>query len=281
MGLNDDLEKAKNEVLRKIGRNMLLFQQVEHTLKFLIANGQFSGGIGEIKANKEQRAESVHKQTMGILAGQYLDEIHLGCEESAENQEELKEANLSFSFKVECDSVYYEERKKAMASIVDDRNDLIHHLLPKFNPNSFSSCLEIDQYLDKQREKIHPEFDLLHNMVENLQEGKRILAEFLTSKEGKNLFTSSLPRKSPVVTLLEDIAAQKARSDGWVPLSIAGQIIKQHAPDEISALHEKYGSKTMKALVLATELFELCEEATDGGGIRVLYRLKSDAHFNE
>jgi hypothetical protein len=58
MGLGDDLEKAKKEVLRKIGRNMLLFQQVEHMLKFLIANGPFSGGIGDIKANKEQRAES-------------------------------------------------------------------------------------------------------------------------------------------------------------------------------------------------------------------------------
>lgn len=281
MDLEVELKKAKDEVLRKIGRNMLLFQQVEYMLKFLIANGQFSGGIGEIKANKEQRAESVHKQTMGMLAGQYLDDIHLGTDKNSENQEELKGAYLSFSFKVECNSVYYESRKQAMASIVDDRNDLIHHLLPKFNPSSIESCLEVDQYLDEQREKLLPEFNLLKNMAENLQNGMKITAEFLTSKEGKEFFTSSLPRKSPVVTLLEDIAVQKARADGWVPLSIAGQIIKQHAPDEISALHEKYGSKTMKALVLATELFELCEESTDGGGIRVLYRLKPDVHFNE
>jgi hypothetical protein len=281
MGLDDDLEKAKNEVLRKIGRNMLLFQQVEHMLKYLIANAQFSGGIGAIKANKEQRAGSVKKQTMGVLAGQYLDEIHLGRDENNDNREELKGAYMSFSFKVECDSAYYESRKQAMASIVDDRNDLIHHLLPKFDPLSIESCMEVDRYLDQQREKLLPELDLLRNKVESLQEGMKNIAEFLTSKEGKEFFISSFPRKSPVVSLLEDIATQKARTDGWVPLSIAGQIIKQHAPDEISALHEKYGSKTMKALVLATELFELCEETTDGGGIRVLYRLKSDARFNE
>lgn len=127
---------------------------MERMLKYLIANGQFSGNIGEIKANKEQRDERVHKQTMGMLAGQYLDEIHLGSDENIENQEELKEAYLSLSFKGECDSVYYEERKQALASIVDDRNDLIHHLLPNFNTNSISSCLEIDQYLDKARENI-------------------------------------------------------------------------------------------------------------------------------
>ena len=118
-------------------------------------------------------------------------------------------------------------------------------------------------------------------MVENLQEGNKTLAAFLTSEEGKEFFTSSWSRKSSVVTLLEDIAAQKARPDGWVSLSTAGQLIKQHAPDEISALHENYGHKTLKGLVLATELFDLCEESTDRGGIRVLYRLKPEVHSNE
>ena len=108
-----------------------------------------------------------------------------------------------------------------------------------------------------------------------------MLAAFLVSEEGKEFFASSLPRKSSVVTLLEDIAAEKARPDGWVSLSTAGQLIRQHVPDEILALHEKYGHKTLKGLILATELFDLCEESTDRGGIRVLYRLKPDVHSNE
>jgi len=281
MELEVGLENVRNEVLRKIGRNLVLFQQVEHILKYLIANGQFSGKTGEIKANKERRAERVHKKTMGMLAGQFLDEIHLGSDEDTENREELKEAYFSFSFKVDCDSVYYESRKQAMASIIDDRNDLIHHLLPKFKPDLIESCLEIGQYLDQQREKLLPELDLLKNMVENLQEGRKMLAAFLVSEEGKEFFASSLPRKSSVVTLLEDIAAEKARPDGWVSLSTAGQLIRQHVPDEILALHEKYGHKTLKGLILATELFDLCEESTDRGGIRVLYRLKPDVHSNE
>ena len=36
----------------------------------------------------------------------------------------------------------HEVRKNALAAIVADRNDLIHHLLPKFDPNSMKSCLE-------------------------------------------------------------------------------------------------------------------------------------------
>ena len=106
-----ELEKAKNEVLRKIGRNMILFQQMERMLKYLITNGNVSGYISEIKANKEQRAETIHKQTMGQLVGQFLEDTHLGCDESIEEPEELKEAYLTLNFKVECDAVYYENKK--------------------------------------------------------------------------------------------------------------------------------------------------------------------------
>ena len=61
------LEDSVNEVLRKIGRNMLLFQNVEHLLKFIIANGSFSGYVSELSLKKEQRAASIQKQTLGQL----------------------------------------------------------------------------------------------------------------------------------------------------------------------------------------------------------------------
>jgi len=281
MELEVELKKAKDVVLRKIGRNVLLFQQVEHMIKYLIANGQASGIISELIENQEQRTSSVKKQTMGMLAGQYLDEIHLGRAEDTERQEELKEAYFSFSFKVDCDSDYYETRKQALASIVDDRNDLIHHLLPKFNPHSIESCIEVDQYLDQQREKLLPELDLLKNMVENLQEGRKAIGEFLQSDEGKKHFKLQWLRQSRLVMLLVETATQVVRPDGWAVLDAADHLIRQHAPEEISALHDKHGHKTLKGLVLATELFDLCEEPTDRGGIRVLYRLKPDVHSNE
>jgi len=41
-------------------------------------------------------------------------------------------------------------------------------------------------------------------------------------------------------------------------------------------LKDKLGHKTLKAMTLATGLFDINEELTDKGGIRVLYRLKPD-----
>lgn len=59
-------------------------------------------------------------------------------------------------------------------------------------------------------------------------------------------------------------------------LSVAGQLIRQHAPEEMAVLKERYGHKTLKDLILATELFDMIDESTDKGGTRVLYRLRPD-----
>jgi len=269
-----ELENAKNEVLRKIGRNMLIFQQLEYMFKYLAANGNISGSISEVRAIKEQQAEIIKKQTLGQLVGQYLENTHSVCEEVDESSVELEEAYISITFKQNVDEVYYENKKELLASIVADRNELIHHLLPRINPESIESWIETDKYLEQQREKLLPELDHLKSMIDNLDEGRKKLAEFLSSDEGKRQFKLSWLRESRLVMLLCDIASQAARHDGWTLLNIAGQLVRQHAPEEIAVLKKKYGYKTLKGLLSATELFDITEESTDRGGIRVLYRLK-------
>ncbi len=58
-------------------------------------------------------------------------------------------------------------------------------------------------------------------------------------------------------------------------------MIRQHAPEEIVKLKEKYAHKTLKQLMMATELFDIKEESTDKGGIRVLYKLKPGWELKE
>lgn len=268
------LEDSVNEVLRKIGRNMMLFQQLEHLLKFIISNGSFSGFVSEVSSNKEQRAASIQKQTMGQLVGQYLEATNPEYQELSNEPEELKEAFISFKFHTGCDSVYHETKKDSLAKIVSDRNELVHHMLPKFNTNSVESCIQIDKQLDEQREEILCEINELRQKVDSLQEGKKKLAEFLISDEGKKQFEISWLRQSRLVLLLGDIAVQTARADGWASINMAGQLIKQHAPEEVALLKERYGYKSLKALLIGTEIFDIYEEPTEKG-FRVLYRLKS------
>ncbi len=62
----------------------------------------------------------------------------------------------------------------------------------------------------------------------------------------------------------------------WTVMDTAAQLVRQHAPEEMVGLKKKHGYKTLKELMVATELFDMSEESTERGGVRVLYRLKPE-----
>lgn len=249
-------------------------------LKLLITNGRMSGYMSELKENQERRAAAVHKQMMGNLVGQFVEKTLLSHEESCQSPLELKEPYISFSFTVDADAGFYESKRQALKSLVDARNDLIHHLLPRFNPDSIDSCLEIEQYLDQQRERLIPEYDFLKSLIEDFEEAKKIHADFLNSEEGIKQFELSCLQQSPIVALLLNISTQQPRSDGWTLLHVADPQIRRILPGEIEQLKHKWGYKTLKELMLASELFEILEEPTEKGVIRVLYRSKPELAYS-
>jgi hypothetical protein len=268
-----ELEDAKNEVLRKIGRNMLLFQQMEKLLKFLIINGKIEGYTDELKSKQEQRSETIYRKTMGKLVGDYIEDTFSDFKEIPQTPKDSERVFISFRLNLETDSVYFENKKKILAEIVSDRNELIHNFLPNYDLTSIEGCREIEEHLDQQREKLLPELNEIKIIIENLVETKNLFYDFLNSDDGKKRFFSPI-RGGRILYYLGEIASQIVRPDGWTPLSVAGQIIWKQKPEEITDVFKKYCHKTLKKLIMATEIFEIKEEPTKNGGIQVLYRLK-------
>jgi hypothetical protein len=75
--------------------------------------------------------------------------------------------------------------------------------------------------------------------------------------------------------MLGDIATQMSREDGWVLISNAGHLIKDHAPEELEQMKKMHGHSSLKKLIQASEVFDVQEEVTPKGGTRLLYRLKA------
>ena len=134
MESQSELEKTKNAVLRKIGRNMLLFQKMEHLLKYLTANGNLSGYINELEANKKKRAEAICKKTLGQLVGDYVENTYSPTEKISEEPKELTGIYVQLSIRLGVDENFYEAKKKALAAMVAERNELVHNFLPQFTP---------------------------------------------------------------------------------------------------------------------------------------------------
>lgn len=277
---DEGLDKVKNEVIRKIGRNVVLYQDIERMLKLLTIVGNHSGYLSELPTLLQKKAARIKKQTMGEVAGQFLGNTYSGIKENKETAEEgLKEIRLSFQFNMECDKDLFEAKKQTLSSIVADRNELIHHFLSKFNLQTIESCLEAEEYLDQQRDKILPQHEELRSFVATFREVLKEYEEFINSEEGEKFIDHMCRRQSLVISLLEDISKQMARADGWALVSLAGQLIKQHAPEELVTSNKKHGSNTLKKSILATGLFDLKEESTEKGGIRLLYKLKPEFDF--
>ncbi len=263
---------SKDELHRKLGRNMLMFQHIEHMLKFLVANGQFAGNIYTLKERIEKKRADVNKRTMGQLVGNFLENTYSDFEDSGDRAESDL-PHFSFDFRVQADEAYYETKKTTLASIVAERNELIHHLLPRYRFQSDESLIECGKYLDEQHERLKPEIKDMEALVESFIKGRKELAEYLQSDDYVRDSRLADIRENPVIIWLGQIAREACREDGWALLSVAGKILKTQKPEEVASCLKLCGVKTLKGILLASEIFELKEEPTSSGGIRLLYRL--------
>ena len=261
-----------DEVLRRIGRNLLLFQYIEHLIKHLMTSARFEGTETSLQAKLDERRAKIHKQTLGQLAGQFVDDVLADAGARAE-PEDLDEAWLSFGFTIQMDSAFVEQHTAEMKAIVAARNDLIHNFLPRWSPASEDSTRAALAYLDDQRAQALPMRDRLQSFAKSLHEAATAHAEFMASPEVARQFELQWLRHSRLILLLGELAAKTDRADGWMILATACNVIQKLEPEELTDLHKRFGHRTLKKLLLATEVFDLVEEPTPKGGARIIYRI--------
>ena len=186
------LQTAKDEVMRKIGRNLLNFQQLEKILKFLVINGETSGYFSNIKQNQQKRSKNVGKQTLGMVARQFFEQ-NFSDEENDEHMPiEVQEPYFKTTFQLDTENPNPEGKAEKLSRLVAARNDLVHHFLDRIDMKSKKSLLDASDYLDKQRESIILEFDYYRNLVKSLHEVRKSFAEFLMSDESTDLLMGQL-----------------------------------------------------------------------------------------
>lgn len=261
-----------DEVLRRIGRNLLLFQHIEHLLKQLMTGARLDGTVQSIQANLADRRARIHKQTLGHLAGQFVDDLLADAGER-DAPENINEAWFSFGFTIQTDSGFVEQHTAEMKAIVDARNDLIHHFLPRWSPASQDRTRAALAYLDEQRASALPMRERLQSFAKSLQEAATAHTEFMASPEGTRQFELQWLRQSRLILTLGELATKTDRPDGWMILATACNVIRQLDPEELTELSQRFGHRTLKKLLLASELFDIDEEPTPKGGTRTIYRI--------
>jgi len=145
-----DAIAERNEALRKIGRNVVLFQELERTLKWLHQMQRLSAPVSRLERIMEARARAVRKHTLGRLGTSVLDAFHADDEPELRAPREITEPWLTFDFCI-ADAA---EAKASLSSLTQERNELIHHLLDHYDLRDAKSCRKLSVDLDAQRERV-------------------------------------------------------------------------------------------------------------------------------
>lgn len=235
----DEHSNLMNEVARKLGVNILLFQKIEKGLKvllpFIAKPDSADKKVKDIRIQKEV----LQSQTLGQLINSFVESV-------------------------DCDSDYFLEYLKR---IVEDRNKLVHHFGGSKGINVLSTekgCRTCLSELEEQRREAYAFYEVVQSFILVLYENISDKAEYVNLKDPSGTVWAS----TKIVKLLRLAEAHTTRVDGMTSLSKAGKYIKSQ---DLECTPKRYGIKTLKGILKASALFEVIE---DKGGY-VLYKSKT------
>jgi len=262
------LENSRNEIYKRMGENIMLFQKIESILKYINHFKKTASYVSKLKENNKILINNLNSNTMGQLLNEYLI---LQENKSTHNIDTSKEPFISFH--LELSPSYLENKSKLLKTLLEERNDLVHHSYLNFNVNSVESCIEIIKTLDEQKKRVKLEINDLRTIVAIIEDFKKALIHTLKSDEFKKGMYLCWLQNSELVIVIVDKFNQIARADGWASLSRLGQVIRKTCSKEMKLLKTKYKCKSLKQLLIETELFELREEKKENNS-SILYRIK-------
>lgn len=248
----DPDKSAVREVHRRLGRNLLRFQEIELSLKLMLPYIHPDGGAKGAEAMRDCQARHVEGKPLGLLVEQFKYAIS--------GTPELWESGL--------------------VTLLEARNELVHHFYHRFDflqPDSIDKAIE---YLDCQYRQAEEWWQILRVqslvLLLMLIETKPALAAEYGQHREKLL--SQLPpyvefvvpsdpgrtawATTRIVKLLRLAEQHTERVDGMTLLSRAGNFIKSRSPDLIV---RAYGLKTLKEVLIASDLFHV--ELSDDGTV--------------
>ena len=274
-----------SDLQMRLGRNLLVFQRIEGNLKRLMSANRlvfrlpFGADASAAQAAREadlarhqKHAEKRKKANLGLLVGDYLDDVVAGKEPASES-DRLDCISLTFRYHRELHTDAIQAERERLAAVVNERNDLVHHFLERFSPWAPDNLEAGRTWLDAQPARALALLQELRSELTTLAEAWQAHTVYLQSPAFHTDFERNWLLQSPLVQAFAAIAEQIARDDGWAMYCNAVRIVREQLPDELERLQEQYGhAKTLDAL-RASGIFSFREEPTPRGGLRLLYRL--------
>lgn len=194
----DDIDPQVIEEIRHIqmliGRNILVFQNVEHLLKEINHSRE---GAGTAK-NLIQRKMKIDELSLGRLS----DETVLQKIDSKLNAK--KDDDFHFSYEILKDDPKLNSAIKFFNDINDDRNLLVHNFTTKWPLNKSENRRQAKNWLLKQYDAIFAQREILVESLNIIDERQNVISNYLNSEEGKKSWDEFMISDSQEIQLIFD-----------------------------------------------------------------------------
>lgn len=178
-----DIETVRTEALRKLGRNVVNFSKIEAAFKHLLSVGQLDGSEKTISDQLLKKRILLRKQTLGKLVQEFNKNI-LGDASEPEPTTDSSRIGISLSLKVTYNNPdCLKEQKRALSSIVAERNKLIHQDLAFLDTSSVEDYRKLISLLDEQNPRLLAHLEELGLIIEFLSESGEIFGDLYKSPD--------------------------------------------------------------------------------------------------
>ena len=179
-----DSQTARDELFRRIGRNVVNFQYLEATVRSMIPALHNRGTLKELQANQDEVSRKHKKAALGELANAYHESVYgKNLEDEAATDDTLSEPTFAFSVSLDVTHETAAQRKRALMRLVAERNRLIHKDLLSVDLKSHEECEELSARLDEQYTRLRRHLDYLNSLRTGFQEMAAELGRLLESDE--------------------------------------------------------------------------------------------------
>jgi hypothetical protein len=128
---NPGLDAARDLALQKIGRAVFNYQKIERMLKWLMAVSNISVPLSKFTEEFEARKKRVERQSLGNVAKEAAAHLRNPPEHPTNA---ISEPWITFRLEGPDGNAVEWDFERALQSIVDDRNHLVHQRLGVHEP---------------------------------------------------------------------------------------------------------------------------------------------------
>lgn len=247
-----------------MGRCLLRLQQYERLMKVLLVHHELRGPGDELLARRAARAEKFADRSLGQLVKALFESYVVveGAEQAVSDDPSVSTDRISMGirFQMEMSDEHRSEVKAAIEDLIRLRNDLVHHLIERFDVWTDDGCAAAVEHLQHSYERIDTHFDELRHWAEHLGEAERAAASFVQSQAFQDLVINGIapdgavdwPRAGIVRALRDALNADSA--DGWSRLDVARAWLGRHHPEQIPG---RYGCRSWPQVLSESREFTL------------------------